>query len=456
MSGLFTTLRQSVRSLANFETGLANVSNNVANVNTPGYTRKRVLMAPSDPIRLPIGALGTGADVIRIESVRDSFLDRRLVTELQNRGYFEGQQFGLAQVEARLYSSEDSGIAAQITKFFNSFSELSADAASPPLRQNVLAEATRLTREFAIAADGLGATRNDNRQLIRDSVDRINQLADEIAELNQQILPYSIGGQDPGSLKDQQQRLMNEMAELVDFNTVVDEAGLVQLTTRSGRPIVNQGNTFEFTVDETPAGADIFLAGEHVTDEIQAGKLGGYLELDRNTLPAFMQELNDLAEEFAIQVNTLHTGGVDLDGAVGQPLFSFVPGGAASSLQVTLTDYREVAAAAPGGGVGDATVAQQIVDLQDQVFASLDGDTFGGYYSQIVFRAGLEGRDIGASLNTQSVIVDQLEQQINSVSGVSLDEEAVDLLQLQRSYQAGARLISVVDGLLEETMNMIR
>lgn len=456
MSGLFITLRNGLRSLSNFQTGIATVNDNVSNVNTPGYTRKRAFFAPTNARLFPFGVVGGGAEVTRIEGVRNSFLEKRLVIERQRLGFFEGQQFGLQQLESIVFQSDSSGISGQITRFFNSFSELTSDPASLPLRQQVLAEGSRLTREFNQAAERVGELVVENRQLIADSVDRINNLTSEIAKLNGEIQPFATAGQDAGALQDRQRALLGELSELVDFREFADENGQVSVVTANGNALVQKNTSNELSARLTSTGAEIFVSGRDVTAEIEGGRLGGYLRLDRVVLPEKREQLNQLAEELATQINAVHATGQDLNGAGGQPLFSFGSGSAALSLSINITDPAELAAASPGGGVGDGTVAQELADLRDQTFASLGDDSFQGFFSQIVFGIGLEGRDAERGISSQSAILGQVQLQRDSVSGVSLDEEAVRLIQFQRAYEANSRLIQVVNQLLEETINLIR
>ncbi len=455
MGGLFSALRFGFQSLSNFSTALSVVNDNVANANTPGHTRKRAIMEPNLPLQFPYGALGTGASVTRIEGTRDLFLSRRLVTELQSQGFLQGQSATLEQIEASLFSSQGQGVSEQITRFFDSFLDLTNDGSSQVQRQAVLSEGATLAREFSDATQRLNQLSADNRQRIDDTVERINSLTGRIAELNQALAPLTINGQDGGALQDQRQLALEELAELIDLQSFETENGTINVTTSTGLPLVLAGQPNALTANPTSAGIEVRLDGQDITSDIQGGELGGFLRLDRQVIPSFLDDLNTLAEELATQVNAIHVGGQDLNGAAGQPFFTFTPGTAASSLTVNISDPAQVAAGAPGTGPGDVSVAQQLSDLRDQTFASLGDHTLNDFYSNVVFRAGLESRNVRESLLTQSSIVQDVRLQIDSVTGVSLDEEAILLVQFQRSYEANARVIRVIDELLEETMNLV-
>ncbi len=458
MSGLFSIMRTGISSLNNFQRGLAVVNDNVANAGTPGFTKKRAVFEPSMSIRFPFGALGTGAQISQIEGLRDPFAERRLVFETQNQGFFKGQQFGLQEIEATFFfSTAEGNLGDQISRFFNSFSELTSDPASITLRENVLAEARTLATKFNDASRRLGRLALDNRQRIGDQVEEINSLTERLAKLNTETATFTNQGIDGGNIEDERNQVLQDLSELVDFQFFSDEKGFVNVITASGESLVLGGKSFQLDAVETASGVDIEIGGRNVTtDLLQGGELGGFLTLDRQTIPSFLAELDLLAEQIAIEVNAVHATGEDLNNNPGAALFAFTPGGAAGTLSVAISDPVEIAAGAVGAGPGDASVAQQIVNLRDQSFAALGNDSFQGFFSQVVFRSGLESRDVTDSLQTQSTIVSQIQQQRDSVSGVSLDEEAVALIQLQRSFEAGARVIQVADQLLEETMNLVR
>ncbi|HSR67147.1 MAG TPA: flagellar hook-associated protein FlgK [Acidobacteriota bacterium] len=455
MSGLFTIMRNNVRSLTNFQAGLAVVSDNVANVNTAGYTRKRALFTSTRPELRSYGFLGTGAEISRVEGVRDFFIERRLITELQSQGFYQGQQFGLQQIEGTVFSSTESGIPDQISRFFNSFSDLTNDGSSLALRQAAISEGERLADQFNTAFQRLGRLALDNHQQIEDTVGQINSLSQRIADLNGELTRAGASGQDGGVFQDQRQQALEELAQLVEFRVVSDENGIIDVTTTSGAPLVLGTETKELRAETSAGSTAIFVENREVTGDITGGELGGQLLLDRQTIPSFIGDLNLLAEEIASQVNAAHSGGEDLNGNAGQPFFSFTPGGAAGTLSVAISDPRQVAARNPGSGPGNVDIAQQIADLREQPFAALGDSTFSEFHSDVVFRAGLESRNVQESLSVQQVVVRQVTNARDSVSAVSLDEEAANLVQFQRAYEASARFFQVVDRLLEETMNLI-
>lgn len=457
MSGLFGNLRLGARNLSNIETAISVVNENVSNVNTPGYSRKRVSFTTGLPEIRTYGVLGGGAEVDRIESVRNDFLQQRLLSETQLKGSLDGQSSVLSQIEGLLFASKDSGISSQISKFFNGFLDLAADPSSLERRQAVLAQGAELGKSFASLDGQLKNLRAGNRIQIQASVNHVNQLLDQIAALNKKIQPLESQGLDAGSLLDERQHLMSQLSDEIGFVTYQDTQGNLFITTNGGQTLLIGGDVTPLNYDPTTDSVAITSQGLDITSQIQGGKLAGLLTNENVTIPKYLDALNQLAGELATQVNAIHQGGVGLDGSItGLDFFSFDPAHPADTLSVAITSPQDVGAAAPGGGPGDGTVAQQIADLRDSNVSGLAGKTFTGFYSDLVFQAGIESQSVAGNLATQQKIVESLQNQRDSVSGVSLDEEAVQLIQLQRAYQANTRFLQVVNELLDETMNIIR
>jgi flagellar hook-associated protein 1 FlgK len=455
MSGLFDGLRVSLNSLSNWQTAMSVISDNVANVNTEGYSRKRVILESLPGEVLPYGTLTNGAEISRIQSVRDGFLERRILVELQELGTLKGQEFGLKQIES-IFSGVGAGIPDQLSTFYNSFLELSADPSSIALRQGVISSGENLASAIRDTAHNLDTLDLDSRAQIKDSVKKVNELLTRIAQINDQLGASEARGIDGGALLDERNRLVRELSEEIGILTYNTESGTQVITTASGKNLLTGSRVTELEVADAAAGPQILYKGQDITTEIRSGKLGGYLSFQLNHLPTFKTALNTFAAELAAGVNAVHQNGIDLDGNAGGDFFIATPGNEARTISVDLSDPRTVAASAPGTGIGDGTIAQGIADLRDQKTAGLGDQSLNGFYSELIFEVGLENRFVEGSLETQSSIIADLSAQRESVSGVSLDEEAVNLLQFQRSYQASARVIQVIDILLEETINLIR
>ena len=456
MGGLFGAIQVSLQNLSNMQTGLSVVNENVANVNTPGYSRKRIIFAPGPYDQRPFGMLGTGAQIERVESIRDYFLESRIGQEYQAKGFYEGQEFGVSQLETIVGSSDGSGIPDQLSKFFDAFLELASEPSSSSLRQVAMTEGDQLAQTIRGTVDRLDSLDEANRSRIEDSVATVNGVLQRIADINLKLQPILKRGQDGGPLYDERAQLLNQLNEEMSVQVSVDQSYNMIISTTSGRLLLMGSDVTGLSTQKTMDGVSVMHEGTDITSEISSGKMGGLIDFQTSTLASTRTALNSLAAELASAVNAAHHNGVDLDGNPGGDFFTVTAGNEARSIDVALTDFRQLAAGAPGTGIGDGTNAQALADLRDAPIAGLGNEAFGDYYSQIVFDVGMASRGIQANLSLQDKVLQQLENQRESVSGVSLDEEAVNLLQYQRSYQASSKLLRVLDSLLEETLNIVK
>jgi len=456
MGGLFGAIQTSMRSLANAQVGINVVNENIANVNTEGYSRRRIIFKPGEYQETSYGLVGSGAEVDRIESVRDVFLQDRITLEYQSKGFYEGQQYGVAELESILAPSDGQGISDELSLFFNSFSELAGDPSSVSLREVTISEGEELVRRLRATTTQLDSLDESNKTRIEDSVDTVNGILDRIAAINEKLQPMLNQGNDGGALYDERQLLINRLSEEMSVQVLTDQSYSMNITTTSGRLLMIGTDVTHLDVRRTSDGAFVEYNGEDIGAEITGGKLGGLMDFQGSVLTSARDSLNTFTSELVTQVNAAHSNGVDLNGNAGGAFFSVTAGDEARTISVSITDYSRVAAASPGGGIGDGSNAQALADLRDARLAGLDGQSMTEYFSQMIFDAGLAARGVDSNLQLQDKVLRNLESQREGVSGVSLDEEAVSLLQYQRAYQASAKMIRVLDSLLEETINIVQ
>ncbi len=394
-----------------------------------------------------------------IRAARNLFLEFRLAQEAQNKGNLETLSRFLEQIAALFGQEPSSLVADTISKFFGSFSDLANDPSNLALRREVLAAGSRLGSTFSSLYLQLETMRRSIEVDIRDSVARANSLLESIAALNGQIKAASVGGQNADSLRDQRQVLLRELSGLLDINFFAAEDESLTISTASGKLLVLGQDFSSLQISPGASGfSSLFLEGKDITAEISAGKLGAALKVRDSFIPRSLADLDTLAFAIAGSVNAQHSQGVDLNGNQGGDFFAPLAQsqGAGKSLAVAISDPAAIAAAAAGGGVGDNRNALALAGLAvDTTIAGLGGLTFVEFYSALVARIGTEARSASDELKVSNVIIEQLENQRDAVSGVSLDEEAVSVLQFQQAYEAAARFISVIDRLISETLDIL-
>jgi len=453
MSGLLGSLSIALSSLIANQQALETSANNVANVNTPGFSRQRPVMIAGDPVVLGRLSFGTGVVMQKLESLRDPILELRLNQESQTQGQLDSTLSALQQVQVT-FSGTDSGIGDAISKFFDSVQQLSTDPTSLSLRQGVLTAAGNLATSFNTASHNLQTQRSNLDLNVVQTVGEINTLTPQIAALNQQITTFENVHQDASALIDQRGALIRQLSSLVDVSVIQTEHGIT-LTTSNGTPLVAQERSFQLTTQIAAGGIHKIFAGTvDITGLIPAGKLGGLLDVRDNRIPALQASLDQLAAGLATALNTTHRSGFDLNGTAGTDLF--VPpaaggAGAAAALSVAITDPTLLAASSDGtpGSNGNLAV---ISAVHDQAVAA--GQKPLDFYSRLVFQVGSDTANAAADLSASQLILRQLEDQRASISGVSLDEEAANIVRYQTAYQAAARVISTVNTLLDTAVNL--
>jgi flagellar hook-associated protein 1 FlgK len=436
------------------------VANNIANVNTPGYSREIPILEENPPVFDGNVLVGAGVTMEKVESVRDNILNLRIQQETSQQSSLNSYLDSMNQVQALFNETQDSGLQSALSNFFNSFQSLSADPTNSSLRQAVINAGQNLAQAFNQTSQSLASIRSGLDQSVEQTVDQVNALADQIANLNQQIHAVTVSGQEAGGLEDQRDQALLNLSELIDTSPIQAEDGSVSVTTSSGALLV-AGNISDHLTTQlnTESGVqDVYSNGTDITSAITSGQLKGLLDARDSSIPATQSQLDNLAAGLIRAVNEQHENGYDLNGNQGTnffvPFTSATPdsnAGAATAMAVALTDPSQVAASADDTG-SDGGNATALADLQTQAIVS--GQTAGDYYANLVDQVGSDVSNVSAEQKAISLVLEQLSNQQSSVSGVSLDEEASNLVLYQRAYEAAARVISIVDELTYETINM--
>lgn len=429
---------------------LAVTSNNIANVNTPGYSRQVAELEESPVVTYGDLQFGTGVDLTGVQGIRDNVLQLRLNQESQAQGQLNTFVNGMNQIQPVFNEAAGSGLQTLLSQFFNSFQQLATDPTNAGLRQSVISDGQSLAAGFNQAAAALDTQQQSADQGVVQTVGQINTLTAQIATLNGQISAASGAGQTPNSLLDQRALLVNQLSQLVDVQSITADASGLTLTTSGGTLLVTGSQSFNLSTqtNTTTGFQDVYAQGADITATIQSGNLAGYLQLRDQEVPALASKLDTLASGIAAAVNTQNAAGFDLNGAAGGNFF--VPpattAGAALNLAVAITDPSKIAASSDGtaGSNGNATA---LANLQNALIVS--GQNPIDYYSSLVFQVGNDTANATSSLSGQQLIIQQLQDQQNSVSGVSLDQEGANLVLYQNAYGAAARVAGVIATLFQ-------
>lgn len=458
MSGLFGTLTSAARSLDAQRFGLDVVGQNIANVNTSGYTRRAVDFAAIPPTS-SLNA-GGGVEVLGVRAIRDSLLDRRLWEELPDQQMQAALASSLSVVEVAM-GDAGASLDQKLTAFFDSFARLAEDPVSATARQEVLLQGQSVASGFGDMVDRLNLAQRDADTRVRGAVDQVNALAAQISSLNESIARAGASGADVQSLKDQQNEAVKTLAGLLNIDVLQRQDGGVDVTFGLGRPLVIGDSGFSLTATSTgPLGlASLSANGVDVAAEITSGTLGGLLQVRDQTIPGYVSRLDDIAYTLANQVNTVHEAGFDATGTAGlaffAPLATAVGAAAALSVNATVAGDPGKVVAASVAASGDNQAARTIANLRDVRVMFGNTSTLHDAWGRLIYQAGTDTQVARREESSRREILLQVESLRDSVSGVSLDEEAANMIKFQRAYQANAQFFSSVDQVLQTLLGMV-
>lgn len=455
MAGLNASLATALSGLMADQGAIGATANNVSNSNTPGYSREVPVLVTSDLVVVGPLTLGTGVTLKTIQSVRDPILESRIQQETQDQGQYSAMVDALEQLQVS-FSGNAGDIGTAISKFFDSVNQLSTSPADLSLRQNMLTAAGNLASAFNTTAGRLNAQRTNIDASVQQSVGQINQLTRQIAQLNGQITNLESVGEDAGTFRDERTQLIDQLSSLVDV-AVIPSDNTLTLTTASGTALVAGQQSFQLSTAPDASGLQhIDSQSGDITTSIVSGQLGGLLQIRDQQIPGIVSQLDTLASSLANAVNAVQTSGFDLNGnaTTGVSLFTPPPAGvtgAAASLSVAITDPAQIAASSDGSA-GNNGNAEALYALRNQ--SCVQGETPSGYYSNIVFQVGNAASNAQAEQSASSLVLQQLNNQRSSISGVSLDEEAANLVRYQQAYAASAQIISTINSMMQTVINM--
>jgi flagellar hook-associated protein 1 FlgK len=437
--------------------------NNIANVNTPGYSRQTLRLETRTPIASPEGPVGFGVRSAGIERAYDRYLGVQLIGEMSNFGRWEARQGMLERVEVVLDESDGYGLTQALSEFWNAWQNLALNPSGQIEREVTAAAGQSLADTLRRKYTDLEQVQEDIDVAVEGAVEDINRLAAEISELNRKIAQTEVGGIAANDYRDSRDRVLKDLGELIEIHAYEDAQGGIVVSVGSGRALVESGNTYELSTRSVDGHTNILWPDSRsgwadITREISAGRIGGWLQVRDEDLAGYQQRLEDLADGLRTEVNALHEGGRDLN---GDPGLEFFEGTGAQDFFVNglITADVNLVAAASGTGAfapGDSTNALAVAGLRTGLTMSGGSATFDDAVNSLISLSGYDSREAKAQTRHQEDMLTYLENYRESVSGVSLDEEMVSLVKFQAAYDAAAKVISMADEMLNNLMNMIR
>jgi flagellar hook-associated protein 1 FlgK len=465
MAGLFDTLSLGSRSLSTYRKAIDTTGHNLANVNTPGYTRQRLIVETTTTDTGTFGPVGTGAEAVKIVRLQNEYANKQIQTESSIEGSLNVKHDALQQALTSLQETIDrngasgtttKGISQGLSDFFTSAHNVAAHPSDIGAREAFLQKAQELATKFN-AVDGRLVTLQEGlSDRVSAEVGQVNALASEIANLNASIVSEEVLSDGyANELRDTRQAKLEELSKLVKIEATEFPDGSMNIAVGGnllveGREVANTLETFD------PGNGQLLVRVSGQADALllTGGSIEGAISVRDGQIADVRAQINSLAETFISEVNLAHSAGFSLTGSTGA---NFFIGANASDIAVNealLLEPSLLQASGAPGEAGNNAVALAIVDLDRKTHAALSGQTFSGKQAQTVASFGQELATARSELQDQNAISQFIRNQRDAVSGVSVDEEMSNLIMFQKAFQASARLISMTDEMLTTILEM--
>jgi flagellar hook-associated protein 1 FlgK len=483
MSNLLASLMTSADALGAYEQVLAVTQNNVANASTPGYV-KQTLRLQAKPLDLTWGTLG-GVKPGEVQSARNEYAERAVRRQTVLQGSAQQSVSSLQALNSLFDVTGKSGISSALNKLFQSFSAWGQSPTDTNAKQSVIDRASDLADTFHQAAMGLAGLREDTEQQLSNSVDHLNELVGQLQGLNRQIMA---GERNNSGIDAQAYSVIEEMSQYADFTVTRQGDDSFAVLLNGQTPLLLEDRQYELryslvqpadpppTYSLGPWSARIYAYdGTDVTGSTTEGQLGALLRFHNSVLPSYLGDayhpgdLNVMAQQFAGRVNAILTSGHISDGNppddppdFGSALFQYDTANltnAASSLRVdpaVTPDQLGSIDPGPPYVFNGTPLALSALAAPRQDADRVNGASYAAFYGSLAARAGSYLSDAQDELETRQSTVAQAKDLRQQMSGVSLDEEAMVMIQFQRAYEANSRLISVLNQLTQAMINILQ
>jgi flagellar hook-associated protein 1 FlgK len=472
MLTLSSALDMASRSMQAQMTGVNVAGQNLANVNTTGYTRQTVDIKTSVDLTTTIGTQGTGAEVVAIQQAVNQLLNSQIQSQQSSSGYWTSQQSALQSAETSLNeylngtgatssaagnTTTDTGLSGQLSSLFNAFQAVATSPTSVPARQALVSAAQTLANTFNQVNGQLNNTKSSLNTSLTQNVSDANTLLSGIATLNKQIVAAQLSGGTPNDLLDEREQDLENLSNLTNIQTSAGTNGAIDVSI-GGQMLVSDNQVMDTlqTYDASGSGQLLVQTATGGVDlTLTGGAMQGTIDARDGELANLQSNINTLASTLITQVNTVNNSGYSLTGTTG---VSFFNGSDASNIAVNqaLVDNPSlVQASGSATANGDNSIALQLADLATATQTGLNNETFGDAYAGTVAQFGTSLQTANKQVSNQTAVSSMLATQRSSTSGVNIDEEMTNLMSFQRAYEASAQLVSTINQMMETVNNMV-
>jgi flagellar hook-associated protein 1 FlgK len=420
---------------------------NIANAQTPGYSRQTISLQASTPQNTPFGSFGTGVTIATVTRNRDTLLDQQYRNQSAPAAGYQERSTLLGEIQNVYGEPSTTGLSNTMDNFFNSWSELASNPDDPSAKAVVQQAGAQLASTFNSYATQLSSIAASTQTGITNTVSQVNTLTQQISAMNAQIVAANSSGSAPNDLMDQRDTLLDQLSQTVAITVSQNANGSDQVNI-GGIEIVNGTATKSLAIGTGVPYSLTTSTGD--TLQSPGGQLGAMLTVANNDLPAAQNGLNTLAASIITDVNSVHSTGWSPPAGTGVDFFDSSPANAtAQNMQLSATvaaDPSTIATGTTANATGDNSIALAIAGLQN--FApTAPGNSYSGAYTALVTDVANSKNASDSSSTVYQTLQQQADTQRQSVSGVNTDEELTNMISQQQAYVAAAKLVETIQAM---------
>jgi flagellar hook-associated protein 1 FlgK len=441
------------------QTALSASSQNIANLQTKGYTRQSALLSAVAPAAGSAQA-GNGVTVTSLMRFSDDYKTQQLWRTNSDLGSKSQTQPYMTQLE-QVMGDDSASLSSGIDQFFAALNAVAGvDPTSTPLRQQVVTAANLMTQRFNSLNNVFNSQLQSVRQQRSSLVDQANASIASIASLNAQIANANATGSNASSLIDARDQAIDSLSGQMALEVSQQPDGTCNVSLKSGQSLVLGGvaGTLSVTGGSNQVFGLKFAGTTFDIDPTKAGgQLGGLSSYLQDTLLPLQQGVADMAQQIATKINDQLAAGSTMDGSAGKPMLVYTPGNTSNMLQVADGYQTADLAFSSDGTPGDTGNLQKLaaIDSQSINVTNLGSVLISDADTQLVGKLAVDSQQNKSALATAQSMRDQATNDWQSTSGVNQDEEAVNLVEYQNMYQANMKVMSVANALFDATLQMM-
>ena len=471
LSSLISTARSGINT---YQVATNVAAENIANVNTPGYSRQSAVIESAPGTTVNGVTLGAGVMVSSVTRYYDGLMQKQLVNANSTQSYDTQKSTVLQQIEPVLNEVANDGLGAAISNFFGSWQDLSLNPGGISERQVIMSNAQILTDNFHSVTQSLTSAADTQNASLVPLTESINKTLTNIAQLNLQIKSIGEVSANPNEIKDQRDQMITSLAQRMGVKYTENADGTTDVYLTKGNVnynLVKGATAGSLTAVAEPGGNYVVTAHDAagqstaIDGNVYSGQEGGQLwatmQLRDTIIPGYQSQVDTLAKSITDAVNGVQSTGYSPTGATGQNFFtpqSTLAGAAGKfSIDAGLTSGT-IAASGNASLPGDNSNALAMIGLVNAytVPSGSPVATFNSYYGSLVSTVGLDVQSSKTVVAQDTAFLKQLTTLRDSKSGVSLDEELTNLMTYQRSYQASAKVLTTATDMMDMALALIR